>query len=320
MPVFTRIIRVGWAADPRCGVWAAPQGLRMSSPDRPWLTETTMPERPIQELEYSLPPELDYLDALKWVCAKLLRLEAEALKHFSYNEFDETGELTAAHERIIRHVQAFIASLRNLPHPNGETVHECQTIIDELIRVLEHSLTAIQSGDFTDSRLTLLSVPHRKLRELLAKLELHKEFQYHIERSKPPARPLNCSVLGLALYPLQRLQLSPDSSTNSIREQSAPNPPAAENNNRVAKTSEEAVAILKDEWATYAALSRITGLTESAIRASFKRAKDKNVFHPTDEEPIRERRKGVARKRFRIRGVWKHLSLARERSNVLDHS
>ncbi len=105
----------------------------------------------------------------------------------------------------------------------------------------------------------------------------------------------------------------------------APTSPATTENARqpmpvVAATADEAVEILRDEWATYAQLAAVTGLTKSSIRSAFHRANDREAFTAEDKQDIPEARPGMPRQRFRIRGVWQHLPLKTERSHPSDES
>lgn len=86
-------------------------------------------------------------------------------------------------------------------------------------------------------------------------------------------------------------------------------------NRPAVKTADEAVRRHGSEWATYRQLAAITGMTESALRAAAKRALDKGkLMKEHDIKPLTQTRSGTARLIIRIRGLWPHLSCARERS------
>lgn len=97
------------------------------------------------------------------------------------------------------------------------------------------------------------------------------------------------------------------------RNRSAPASPAAEEH-RIAKTADEAVEILGDEWATNKQLAHVTGKSESAIRGAVRRAKATSLWLENNVETIDQSRPGTPRFRFRIRGVWQFLSSDSERS------
>ena len=81
-----------------------------------------------------------------------------------------------------------------------------------------------------------------------------------------------------------------------------------------ATSAQEAVAMLKDEWATYEELAHLTGRTTAAIRSAIKRAKDEGKLTKQDVQPIPDTRPRMPRVRVRIRGVWPHLFRESERS------
>jgi hypothetical protein len=79
-------------------------------------------------------------------------------------------------------------------------------------------------------------------------------------------------------------------------------------------TADEAVAILHDEWATYAELAAVTSRTESGLRSLINRAKQNHQFLESDEQEIEFTRPGAPRIRLRIRAVWPLLNTKSERS------
>ena len=83
----------------------------------------------------------------------------------------------------------------------------------------------------------------------------------------------------------------------------------------VPRTADEAVKLNGNEWATYKQLAESTGMTESALRSAAKRALDNGkLMKENDIKPLPLTRSGTPRQIIRIRGLWPHLSCARERS------
>lgn len=133
---------------------------------------------------------------------------------------------------------------------------------------------------------------------------------------KGPARSIyRITDQGLATLAGQRLRIDANDdgggpgSDHTIRAQSDPCEQAKKDGSAPPlATAAEAVAYLGDDWATIKQLGAVTGKTPSAIRSAFYRAKSSGEFLPEDELKISDAGPGQPQKRFRIKGVWRHIS------------